>query len=178
MIDQRILLVYPNERDMSLVPPVLGLFARLLRDQGHAVALFDSTGYDFEGKADSEVEREKNLFTKPTEPASSKGIKIKLTNMFDDLTAKVEEFSPTLIAMSVTESTFLRGVLLINHLRFKKKYNVLTIVGGVFATFAPERVIREDAVDIVCVGEGDKALVDLCEHMAYSRDYSNTPNQN
>ena len=70
MKTQRILLVYPNERDMSLVPPVLGLFSRLLRDQGHKVDLFDSTGYDFEGKADSEVEREKSLFTKPVQNQS------------------------------------------------------------------------------------------------------------
>ena len=33
----RVLLVYPNERDMSLVPPVFGLFAALLRERGHIV---------------------------------------------------------------------------------------------------------------------------------------------
>ena len=81
MSNQRILLVYPNERDMSLVPPVIGLFASILRDRGHTVSMFDSTGYDFEGKADSDVEQEKNLFNAPIEAASSKGIKIKLTNI-------------------------------------------------------------------------------------------------
>ena len=43
MADIRILLVYPNERDMSLVPPVFGLFAALLRREGHIVDFFDST---------------------------------------------------------------------------------------------------------------------------------------
>ena len=65
MSNQRILLVYPNERDMSLVPPVIGLFASLLRERGHIVSMFDSTGYDFEGKADSDVEAEKKLFNAP-----------------------------------------------------------------------------------------------------------------
>ena len=180
MKTQRILLVYPNERDMSLVPPVLGLFSRLLRDQGHKVDLFDSTGYDFEGKADSEVEREKSLFTKPVqnqslECATSKGVKIKLTNMFDDLTRKVESFKPDLIAMSVTESTFLRGVLLLDHLRFVEKRNVLTIVGGVYATFAPDRVLREKSIDIACVGEGERPLLELCANLDDPEHYSYIP---
>ena len=176
MPNQRILLVYPNERDMSLVPPVIGLFSSLLKDRGHTVSLFDSTGYDFEGKVDSDVEAEKNLFNAPIEAASSKGIKIKLTNMYDDFAKKVEDFQPTLIAMTVTESTFIRGIKLLDHLRFRKKYNILTIVGGVFATFAPERVAMEDAVDIVCVGEGDEALVELCDKLEKSKNYSKIKN--
>jgi len=172
---QRILLLYPHERDISLLPPVMALFAGLLRDRGHMVDLFDSTGYDFEGKVDPDVEREKSLFTKPTEPATSKGVKTKLTNMYDDLTIKVESFNPTLIVMSVTESTFLRGVKLIEYLRFANKSNVLTLVGGVFATFAPMRVIQEDSIDIVCVGEGEIPLVDLCDKLDRSEDFSRTP---
>ena len=176
MPKQRILLLYPNERDMSLVPPVIGLFSRLLKDRGHTVSLFDSTGYDFEGKADSDVEAEKNLWNAPIESASSKGIIIKLTNMYDDIVKKVEDFQPTLIAMTVTESTFIRGMELLDYLRFQKKYNILTIVGGVFATFAPERVIMEDAVDIVCIGEGEVAIVELCEKLEKSKNYSKIKN--
>ena len=172
MPNQRILLLYPNERDMSLVPPVIGLFSRLLKDRGHNVSLFDSTGYDFEGKADSDVEAEKNLWNAPIESASSKGIIIKLTNMYDDFVKKVEDVQPTLIAITVTESTFIRGMDLLDHLRFRKKYNILKIVGGVFATFAPERVMMEDAVDIICIGEGEVALIELCEKLEKSKNYS------
>jgi radical SAM superfamily enzyme YgiQ (UPF0313 family) len=96
--------------------------------------------------------------------------------MFDDFVKKVEAFSPDLIALSVTESTFLRGVGLLNHLRFTKKHNILTVIGGVFPTFAPERVFREHSIDIVCVGEGDVALVELCENLSCSKDFSRVPN--
>ena len=58
----RVLLLYPNERDMSLVPPVFGLFARLLKDAGCVVGLFDSTGYDFDGRVDPDVEAEKRVY--------------------------------------------------------------------------------------------------------------------
>ena len=171
----RVLLVYPNERDMSLVPPVYGLFAALLRERGHIAELFDCTGYDFEGKFDSGIESEKVLMVKPAEPASYQGIKIKHTNMYEDFVKKVEAFNPDLIGMSVTESTFLRGISLLGDLRFKKKHNILTIIGGVFPTFAPDRVFREPSIDIVCVGEGDFALVELCERLRDSKDFTNIP---
>ena len=171
----RVLLVYPNERDMSLVPPVYGLFTALLRERGHIAELFDCTGYDFEGKFDSGIESEKVLMVKPAEPASYQGIKIKHTNMYEDFVKKVEAFNPDLIGMSVTESTFLRGISLLGDLRFKKKHNILTIIGGVFPTFAPDRVFREPSIDIVCVGEGDFALVELCERLRDSKDFTNIP---
>jgi anaerobic magnesium-protoporphyrin IX monomethyl ester cyclase len=176
MIGCRILFVYPNERDMSLVPPVFGLFASLLRERGHTTSMFDCTGYDFEGKFDTNIEEEKTLFHKSAEPGSEKGIKKKSTNMFDDFVKRVETFSPDLLAMSVTESTFLRGISLLDDLRSNKKHNILTILGGVFPTFAPERVCREPSVDIVCVGEGDVALVELCEKLERSKDFTHTPN--
>ena len=172
----RVLLVYPNERDMSLVPPVYGLFAALLRERGHIVELFDCTGYDFEGKFDAAVESEKALMVKPADPAGYQGVKVKQTNMYDDFVRKVEAFSPDLIAVSVTESTFLRGVSLLNDFRFKRKHEILTIMGGVFPTFAPERAFGEPSIDIVCVGEGDVALVELCERLRDSKDFDNVPN--
>ena len=176
MSSLRVLFLYPNERDMSLVPPVFGLFARLLKDRGVVVDLSDSTGYTFDGHADPDVEAEKNLFFKPVEAASEKGIKKKLTNMFDDFARKVNEFSPDLIAMSATESTYLRGISLLRHLRTVKNQRVLTIVGGVFATFAPDKVIRAPEVDIICVGEGDNALPELCEKMSRDEDFTRLPN--
>ena len=172
----RVLLVYPNERDMSLVPPVFGLFAALLRERGHITELFDCTGYDFEGKLDASVELEKVLSVKPADPASYRGVKIKQTNMYDDFVRKVENFSPDLIAISTTESTFLRGIILLDDLRFKKKHKILTIIGGVFPTFAPDRAFREPSIDIVCVGEGDIALVELCERLRDSKDFSHVLN--
>ena len=172
----RVLLVYPNERDMSLVPPVFGLFAALLRAHGHVVDMFDCTGYDFEGKVDTELDNERTLFNKPVEPSSYKGVKVKQGNMYDDFAEKVQSFSPDLIGMSVTESTFLRGVTLLDDLRSKKNIEVLTIVGGVFPTFAPDRVMRETSVDMVCVGEGDYALVKLADHIRDSKDFSKIEN--
>ena len=53
--------------------------------------------------------------------------------------------------------------LLENIKDYKIKNHVPLIAGGVFPTFAPELVIKNEVVDIVCIGEGENALLDLCE---------------
>ena len=48
--------------------------------------------------------------------------------------------------------------------------------GGVFATFAPHLVIKHNSVDMVCVGEGETCIVNLCEKLSAGIDYSDVPN--
>jgi len=47
----------------------------------------------------------------------------------------------------------------------KKRINVPVIFGGVFPTACPETVLREDCVDMVCLGEGEEPLLGLVNSM-------------
>ncbi|MEK7773556.1 MAG: cobalamin-dependent protein [Deltaproteobacteria bacterium] len=47
----------------------------------------------------------------------------------------------------------------------KKELNVPVIFGGIHVTAVPDRVIRNDFVDMVCVGEGEHALSELVRGM-------------
>ncbi|MFH1380339.1 MAG: cobalamin-dependent protein, partial [bacterium] len=54
----------------------------------------------------------------------------------------------------------------------KEMVDVPVICGGVHATVAPEEVIADENMDMICVGEGEDALVELCDALARGRDYS------
>ena len=43
----RILFVYPNERQMSTIPPAIALLSQLLKQNGHVTDIFDTTFYEF-----------------------------------------------------------------------------------------------------------------------------------
>ena len=43
---------------------------------------------------------------------------------------------------------------------------IKNIFGGVFPTFAPELVLSYPNVDMVCVGEGENAIIDLANSMS------------
>ncbi len=142
------------------------------------VDLFDTSGYDLDaddyissagpGKNKAVVQ---NFFVRPYQ--SREDIYKKHINATDGLVQKVEEFQPDLIALTSTESTWLMAIHL---LQAVKKYRVPVLAGGVFCTFAPQMAINFPEIDMICVGEGENAIVDLCELMSAGKDFSNVTN--
>lgn len=172
MRDFKVLFIYPNLRGMNMLPYSIGLFTSILKRDGVDVAIFDTTYYKMEKDFDSDKEKEKNLAVRPFD-MSAKGITLETTDPFDDLEALVASYKPDLIAVSVTEDMFPLGMSLLERI---DKYNVLTLMGGVFATFAPHKVLKHKEVDIACVGEGEDALLELCQHLREGKDYSRIQN--
>jgi len=192
--DFRVLLIYPNQRAESLVPPSIAMFSRLLKDRGFMVDLFDSSFYDLDaddyiaqtgsapgsGKisGDKVVKARgdaKNLIQNClVRPYESRADSLrKHMGAVDGLTRKMEKFQPHLIAVTSTESTVLLAMQL---LKAVHHHQIPTILGGVFATFAPERAIDFPEVDVICVGEGEVALLELCERMQAGKSYDDVTN--
>jgi radical SAM superfamily enzyme YgiQ (UPF0313 family) len=63
---------------------------------------------------------------------------------------------------------------LLRNLRTKGKAK--TILGGVFATFAPDKAIRPPEIDIICLGEGEYPLLELCKRIDKGQSYTDIPN--
>ena len=174
----KVLFVYPNEREMSTIPPAIALLSQLLKDKGHETDVFDTTFYKFDdeisiGNVDKSVE--KSLQTRPVLNVDDDNLHFEkqLIDPAIDFRKKIEEYKPNLLAVSCSETTFMRGLRLISSTR---DLGVTNIFGGVFPTFAPHLVMRHEDIDMLCVGEGENALVDLVELMCKSKDYSNITN--
>src|SRR3989338_11358637 len=128
----RVLLLYPNIRHESLVPPSIALLSRILKNKGVVVDIFDSTDYDIDlGMVDADKIKRKNLLVIPFKSIerSSKG------DVFAGFRKKVQEFNPDLIAVTATESTFLLGTTLLRAVR--ETMRIPTELGGAVATSAP-----------------------------------------
>ncbi len=90
----------------------------------------------------------------------------KLANLFNKksrIIEKVVRSRPDLVAFSVFTNNYLWACDLAK--RIKKEINVPIIFGGIHATSCPEEVIKEDFVDVVCIGEGEDAIVELVESL-------------
>ncbi len=165
----KVLLVYPNVRHESLVPPSISLLSRILKNEGITVDIFDSTDYEIDlGMVDPDRMRVQNLQVIPLASVQreSKG------DVHASFRKKVSEYSPDLIAITSTESTFLLGTSILSALGSKRP---LTVLGGVFATFAPELALRYPEIDMVLRGEGERSLLLLCKAIARGEDYSKVP---
>ncbi len=88
--------------------------------------------------------------------------------------AEIEAFDPDLLAFSVMTPQAAMYERVTRALKARTGRKV--IWGGPHCTFMPEVVAGIDAVDIVCVGEGEEALLTLMNRLEAGKDYSDVPN--
>jgi len=89
----------------------------------------------------------------------------------EQLIEDVKGFSPGLIGLSGTTHQFPYLVKLAKTLKLAFP-QTLIICGGIHATLAPEDVLSHPGIDIVCIGEGEKAIVALANAIEQGRDFS------
>lgn len=169
----RVLLLYPNLYGMNMLPPAIGLFTALLRRDGHEVSLFDTTVYEGLASVDSDKQKADNLNARPYDDTLLKQRALH-TDPLEDFRARVQQFAPGLIAMSVTEDMFPIGIALLKGLGADRPP---VAAGGVFPTFAPDLALRhaEGCIDYVLKGEGDETLPELCRRLESGEDLSTLP---
>ncbi len=170
----KVLLVYPNMMGMNMLPPAMGIFASLLRSKGHQVALFDTTNYpQLEGGFDSDKLKADNLNARPFDDSLLRRYD-RASSPQTDFIRKVSEFSPGLIAVSATEDMYPIALHLLEGL---PKDRPPVLLGGVFATFAPELALRksEGLIDFVIKGEGELGLPELCSRLERGQDPEGVP---
>jgi len=161
----KVLFIYPNSYGMNMLPPAIALFSALLKREGHKVEIFDTTYYKTDQAFDSDGSKEERLNVVPfKDQMKKKKLEVKATDWRSDVKKQVADFKPDLIAMSATEDMWELGIKILEEIKEHKIKNKITVIaGGVFPTFAPEICIKAELVDMVCVGEGENALLDLCK---------------
>jgi len=168
----KVLFLYPNGKLMNPPPISVGIFTALLRQNGIEVDLFDTTLYSDPDSVGSDDAKEESLMVRPFD-YGERAVKLKESSMEHDFVNKVEMYQPDLIAVSVLESLYPTAVSLLKSI---EDLNIPIIVGGVFATFAAEIVLSNKNVEMVCIGEGEETLVEVCKRMSVGEDCSDVEN--
>ena len=74
---------------------------------------------------------------------------------------KAKKFKPQLIAISCLNNMTVWSKEMCR--LFKKEFNVPILIGGLQPTMVPEMFMRDDwDVDVICRGEGEDAILELC----------------
>ncbi|MFH1772627.1 MAG: radical SAM protein [Candidatus Omnitrophota bacterium] len=92
----------------------------------------------------------------------------------DKLANIIKRVKPDIVAFSYV-SSFSH---LVKELSFKikKSLNVLIAAGGIHPTIKPEGVLKDSAIDFVCVGEGEYAFLELLTKLQKKEDLTNINN--
>ncbi|MBI5196797.1 MAG: B12-binding domain-containing radical SAM protein [Nitrospirae bacterium] len=101
----------------------------------------------------------------------------RLARLFDHkdvVVSQAIDSKPDIIAFSVLTPTYKWALDMAK--RIKSKIDVPIIFGGIHPTTLPAQVMKNDCVDMVCVGEGDYALLDLCNSIEKNNINYSIPN--
>jgi anaerobic magnesium-protoporphyrin IX monomethyl ester cyclase len=170
----KVLFLYPNPEGYGGIPNGLALLSGCLRKAGFETRCFDTTFLSSQPK--TLFFRQKHGGMLPADYLKYWGEwSPELAAQVPELFCKeVAEFQPDLIAVSLAEVCYEYALKLLQSI--KQHFDIPVIAGGIFATLCPEEVISNPNIDIVCVGEGEDALVELAECIVAKRDYSKIRN--
>jgi len=168
----KVLFISTGFTGLSTVPTAPALFHSILKNAGHTMCLFDTAFYK-ELSENVIDRREETGEVRETDLAELNSLMIKTGTAKEDLTDLITRFCPDVIMISLTESMYDQVVKI---LEYTSPYHILTVLGGVFPTVMPEFMLSHTGVDIVCVGEGENAVTELCGRLDKGHDYRDISN--
>ncbi len=90
-----------------------------------------------------------------------------------DLLAEIDRFGPDLLCYGTTTGLH-RYYMTVNRY-IKSHRKIFSVFGGMHATFVPE-IVNDPAIDAVCVGEGELALVELVNRLQAGQSVADVQN--
>ncbi|MFA5039297.1 MAG: radical SAM protein [Candidatus Omnitrophota bacterium] len=162
---KKFLLIYPNQQEVGCKPPAISCLSAVVKGAGHGFKLLDMTPYEIvSGIVSKEIGEERFEYKKVSNPERlPPRTKISLEEFKGLLRRLIEDYRPDLIGFTTIIHFFPMAKKLGTFI--KTFSSVPIIVGGVHPTARPDEVIGEPFVDMLCMGEGEGALVELLNRM-------------
>lgn len=167
-----VLLIYPNMNSEHRIPLGLSLISAVLKKHGHEVMVYDTTFTTSLYNEDTKL-REIQGTVKKSDIDEYIG-DIKPVDHNVELGKILSDFRPELVCMNSLEHNFYSGVELLKIVKGHGSFP--TLVGGVYPTICPDIVIANEYVDMICVGEGEEAILDVVDSINQNKSLQSIGN--
>jgi len=169
----KILLIHPNKYAQRYVSIGIGMLSAVLKEHAHNVVLFDTSRFKEidEDKSNQQTKKMEEIlqFIHTDLPPIEKSNE----PVMEALHSKIQSFNPKLIGFTATSSDFSYLTSIVKQIR---SYNIPIIVGGAHATVVPLETLAVEGIDMVCVGEGEAAILELVESMESGKNRTDIKN--
>ena len=172
--NNRVLFFYPNSEGYGGMPNNLALLSGCLKEAGFDTRCFDTTFLNSMPKSHFSRQKHGGAMKADHEKVWGEWNPDFPKRIPEFFIKVIKEFNPALIAVTIAEVNYTHAIKLLKQI--KEIFNIPVVAGGIAVTLSPELVINNDCIDVVCVGEGEEALVELAECIAEGRDYSDVKN--
>lgn len=165
----KVLFIYPTPFRITGLPVGLASLTAVLKGAGYQVKIFDTAFYRNSEKSQTEI-RSERMMSKEIKNEDSY-LPENEGNINDDLINYIHQFKPDIVGISILETMFGLSQQICETIK-KQDAGIPIIAGGVFPTLSPEIVIQNKDIDIVCRGEGETALLELCRRITMHMPYT------
>lgn len=152
------------------IPQGISLLSAILKENGHSVLVADTTFMKPVGY--KRPKQESNIYKKTDYDIYDLIENDPEVDVITEVQNMIDNYQPELLAIAAMTTNYQYSMDIVS----KLKFNCPLIVGGVHPTICPEDVIKHDLVDMICVGEGDAALLELCNKLQLKEDLTNIKN--
>ena len=95
-----------------------------------------------------------------------------VVDVAEEVQRQLDSFNPDLLGVSVMTTNYQYSIDLMKQINV----NCPVLYGGVHPTLCPDEVLTNPFVDMICLGEGDEALPELCDAIENGRSYDDIRN--
>ncbi len=181
----KIFAIYPNADGYGRIPTGLAIVMTVLENAGHQLDLFDTT-FLHDANHDNDT-RERAGLVKTVESyvgpqlTSCDGMPVLAYESLSQdavdnlLREKLKLSNPDVVIMSIVEDNYNWADRLLRVVKNFRR-SIPVIVGGPTPSAAPERLIENPHIDYLVQGEGDEAVVELCDVLERGRSVENVRN--
>jgi anaerobic magnesium-protoporphyrin IX monomethyl ester cyclase len=168
----KVLSIYPNADGYGRIPTGLAIIMTVLENAGHEMELFDTT-FLHAANRDNETRERANLVKKTAAYVGPQrmpcdGMPVVTydslsEDQVDDLLREtLERCDPDVVILSIVEDNYKWADRLL-HVVKDFRPSVPVVVGGPTPSAAPDILVENPRIDYVIQGEGEEAVVELCD---------------
>gem|GEM_PF-5647229 len=84
---------------------------------------------------------------------------------------KLLEISPRIVGISTDSGSFRKAVRIAQRIKSVRP-DILIGLGGIHPTISPETAIQPEGIDFICTGEGEIAMLELCQAVESEKEYT------
>jgi len=143
-----------------------------IKNAGHEVRIFDTTFIGSKFQTDIHYSEKKGTVKKSKIDDYIGNLDNRPIDTI--ISSVINDYSPDLIAVSLLERNYSQAMTVIKEI--KKISNAPVLIGGILPTISPEFVININEVDMICIGEGEGPLVDVCNAIAENKKFDDISN--
>jgi radical SAM superfamily enzyme YgiQ (UPF0313 family) len=167
----KVLFYYHSEYLEIGIPGGIAILSAILKEHGHEVRLFETT-FLRPSNYRKDMKAGPSIFKKTEHTIHDLVKDDPVVEIKEEFNRVLREYKPDLLAISAMTSSFDDTMEIVREV----KPQCLVILGGVHATLCPEEALGEEIINMICIGEGEGAIVDLCDLMDRDRDITRIPN--